>query len=718
MFNRWMVLLAVAAGVCSMGCSSEQTWGDCSSYTGGCAPNAECVMAGGVPTCQCKTGYVGNGESCVDQDAPVLAVSSPQADALVSTATVEVRGTASDVDLAEVTVSLDGAPEQRAEVSGGAFSLQVPVPAEDHARHTVVVTARDASKRETMLTRSFSVDRVGPVLTVVVPAKDASCASRCVGGIVNLDSGASLEFSGTASDKGEVVLDSLVATLDDQPVELTKGGEWSFRWTVPNENGAFHTFKLVGQDKAGNTAEVTRTVYVDRVAPCAKNLVPNARLVKRTDALVEFTEPMDSTSAAMALVTNPAVTALPVLDSTGKRLAFAKDEDLVAYQVYGLDLRTTATDLAGNPVGDGAGCRMDPGKWLTAPVAAPSMGGSAVAIDVDGLPHWLVSSGEEILLESWDGRGQYTSHMIGAQSLYEWISGLDFRIDSAPRPDLLLSRVGYLVTLRGNEVSQSGDAFVSLESQELQDLTTVVKEARLEYPVAGVQVPDLQLSGPGMLFQWETTGHSYGTFGVDPADAKRVLLKPQSGTWASAKEWYRSPAPIRGIGGVGLVHEKPIYLPDKTELPFAVAVGALTVPVFGMQRRSQRENGGFPTAVGAGWMAWAEPVKAQGVDYAALYLACSVAPSNPSSWKRSLDLSPIPSGERNSGIRIVDIRMASNDTVVAIAVGTSDGKVVSTTLANDCVLPVAAQWSAAEMNVRATIGVGPDGKVWKATRVK
>ncbi len=741
MWNWTRVVAAVAlvvAGCSGPGPESEKT---CADNNGGCDPNADCSMVSGFPACKCKTGFSGDGVTCTDSAGPVLVLTSPAADAVFSAAapaTVEVSGTVTDTALAGVTLSLDGAAAQTVEVANGAFRVTLPLADEDSVKHTVVVVAKDASKNEATATRTFTVDRVGPVLAITSPAADATCADSCTGAVVNLASGATFEFTGTASDRGEVVADSLVATLDDAPVELTKGATWSFKWaTIPEEKGAFHTFKLVAADKAGNQSEVTRKVYVDRVAPCAKNLVAGARLVKRTSALVEFTEAMDPTSTATALVLSPAVAASAVLDSSGKKLGFAKDEDLVAYQVYEMDLKATAKDRAGNPVGDAAACKMTAGKLLTAPVlpaGLPGMADSAstllVDVDSDGLPHVVVHFWEsswdqgdmKVAVWSWDGRSSFQKtafdFWVDGQHGTRWYVPVDLRVVAAEPQDLLLRRVGHVAGFYGadSNARHGGDPIWRLDYQPMPGVTTKGEVASLTYSVSNPAWLPRNERAIGGLLRSLGAEPSVSVLAIDPNDAKRVLKKAPSVQWTTAVEWFKSSTTIRGFLGTALINDQVVYLPTKTTLSFGVSDPAASLSVFGLEQRSARDSAGSWKDIGAAWIAWAEQQKPAGLDYGALYLACASEPTSAASWKRSLDLSPIPAADRNSGLKITEIRMASSDATVAIAVKISDagGSVYSATLPNECTLPTTLTWSTPVKNVTTAIAVGPDGTVWKA----
>ncbi len=721
--KRWSVVL-----VCWLiGCSSQvDPAKDCSKDNGGCDPNATCVMVSGLPACECRPGFTGDGLKCADGAAPQLSIVAPLADQVFSSAgpaTVEVSGAVSDAAAVVVTVSLDGASPEVAPVANGTFKVTLPLAEEDFTKHTVVVEAKDQSKNATTMTRTFVVDRVGPTLTVTSPASDAVCTDACTGAVVNLASGASLEFLGTAQDRGGLDVASMVATLDDESVELTKGADWSCGWSIPaTSNGVFHSFKLVAADKAGNSSEVVRKVYVDRVAPCAKVLVAGARLVAPTTPLVEFTEPMEPRSATTALVLTPSPKSSPTLDSAGKTLAFRQAGNLLAYQAYALEVRSTAKDRAGNALGDG--CRASSSQFLTAPVAPPEVLDVTndletlfITVDPDGNPqrvmgHWWDDESQtnfDTELWAWDGRGEYRKVRLWSdQDPYQWERVAAFGVRSVIGPDLVLNQVGHLFAWRFIPYTVTGSTSERyLEYSNLPSLNSVTGVSKLPYGTVD--------AGPfGGLGVWMVEPR------VDlPPDAvvanltdPKVLEKRQPGKgWAKVADWYRSSAPVRGFGGAGMASDKVVYLPNTVTLPWSIVDTSPSIPVYGVQQRLD-QAGSKP--VGAGWIAWAEHLKPSGQDYSALYLACSDEPSNGMSWKRSMDLTPIALVDRNAGITVSEIQMTTNDSLVGIAVKTSDLQVYTATLRNQCSLPGSLNWSTPVKNVRPVIALGPDGTVWKA----
>jgi hypothetical protein len=208
---------------------------------------------------------------------------------------------------------------------------------------------------------------------------------------------------------------------------------------------------------------------------------------------------------------------------------------------------------------------------------------------------------------------------------------------------------------------------------------------------------------------------------ADPTDVLSVAkMADASVGWASATRFHTSPAAIRGTGSVALANgTKGVYLGGSAAaeaLTISDAASA-NITIYGLQQRFSADSSGNATPVGAAWMAWAERVTGTGQNYSALLVGCSPTPDNGGSWRKSVDFSPIAAGDRNSGIVIDDMKIASNDSLAAIAVRTTLGspqQVYYATFPNTCSsLPASLTWSAPVATSTTAIALAPDGTFWK-----
>jgi hypothetical protein len=203
----------------------------------------------------------------VDRVAPVLAIQSPLDGALIGSAQV-----ASDGSVGLQVQATDGDPGLVVElntgsgwvpVSGGTASL--PTSATDDGKaYTFSVRATDSAGHTTQQSRSLTVDRVAPSLTVATPSNNT---------FINA---ASVSCTGTASDGSGTLLVTVDFGDGQGPRKASAAGPtWNVVVpTVASEDAKAHVVAVVASDAAGNQTSTSRTITVDRVAPTLNVLAP------------------------------------------------------------------------------------------------------------------------------------------------------------------------------------------------------------------------------------------------------------------------------------------------------------------------------------------------------------------------------------------------------------------------------------------------------------
>ena len=213
--------------------------------TGG-AFEGEIPLADGTTLTATATDAAGNVGSAVrtvvrDTEPPVVAFTSPAADAATSGATLAVAGTVDDAS--PVTVTVNGVAMT---VEGRVFRGEVPLATE--GRITLIAVATDAPGNRAEARVGIVRDATAPVLVVTAPTD---------GSVVRAPQ---VVLSGTVSDAGAVTL-----TLNGAPVPVAADGSWTASATLAAQGD--NTLALVATDAAGNRTETSRTVVLDSEAP-------------------------------------------------------------------------------------------------------------------------------------------------------------------------------------------------------------------------------------------------------------------------------------------------------------------------------------------------------------------------------------------------------------------------------------------------------------------
>jgi subtilase family serine protease len=180
----------------------------------------------------------------VDQQAPSIAVAGV-IDGQFSNVPVTLTVSISDANLTSSAIALDGAP----------FTSGTTVTAE--GAHVLTADATDCAGNHASAHVSFTIDLTAPVITIS-GVNDGSC------------NGAAVTPTFSASDAHPLQLE---ATLDGAP--FVSG-------TAVTADGA-HTLVVTAMDRAGNTAQVTRSFVVDQAPPVVTVTGVSSGLVTATN---------------------------------------------------------------------------------------------------------------------------------------------------------------------------------------------------------------------------------------------------------------------------------------------------------------------------------------------------------------------------------------------------------------------------------------------------
>lgn len=211
---------------------------------------------------------------------PTITITAPASGAYLGTNTpaisIQLRDEAngSGIKISTLQIKIDNGPTITntspgvtvTSVSGGYDVTYVPQSALSDGSHTVTVDIQDNDgNAATQASRSFTVDTVPPTLNVTNPAETVSyknTAPLTVTGQTNdvTSSTVTVEIELNGVDQGEVAVDA--------------NGNFSKSVTLAEGE---NTIIVTATDLAGKTTSVTRTVYLDTVAPVVESItiVPN-----------------------------------------------------------------------------------------------------------------------------------------------------------------------------------------------------------------------------------------------------------------------------------------------------------------------------------------------------------------------------------------------------------------------------------------------------------
>ncbi len=201
----------------------------------------------------------------VDNEAPVVSVTAPGADAALRGSAVQVSASASDnLGVESVRFELDGAPLGSADTSAP-YAITWDTTAATNGPHTLTAIARDVATNSTTSSAvDVVVDNIAPVVAVSAPARDAF-----VGGTAVTVGAAASDNEGVAGVRFE--LDGVPLGAEDT------SAPYAIAWDTTAASEGPHTLTAIARDAATNsTTSAPVNVTVDNVAPAVTVTAPAA----------------------------------------------------------------------------------------------------------------------------------------------------------------------------------------------------------------------------------------------------------------------------------------------------------------------------------------------------------------------------------------------------------------------------------------------------------
>lgn len=207
--------------------------------------------------------------------APVIAITSPTASALITNNTPTISFTVTDDDSGvnpdTIGVTIDsgskvtGSAITKTAITGGYSCSYTPTTALSDGSHTVKIDASDNDgNAATQKSVTFKVDTVPPTLSVTAPAEGMITNSSAV------------TVTGTTNDATSSPVTVTVKMNSGTAESVTVNSDGSFSKALTLTSGV-NTITIVATDSAGKSTTVTRTVTLDTGAPVIHSvtLTPN-----------------------------------------------------------------------------------------------------------------------------------------------------------------------------------------------------------------------------------------------------------------------------------------------------------------------------------------------------------------------------------------------------------------------------------------------------------
>ena len=205
----------------------------------------------------------------VDNAGPAVSVTTPAANATLSTVHVTVTGTVSDALTSVASVNVTGSVSGVAPVSGGTFSTADLILRS--GLDTLIVTATDALGNTTVKTVIVTVNVALPALTIDYPTDGMPYNMDTITVRYTISSGAQKQLFTTAAN--------------------TPDGNWALQVTSP-------------PNEAGQTTKQTVTILRDKTGPVFPTLSPSGTNWTITPPSWTFTSGGDGTGGGVANVWN------------------------------------------------------------------------------------------------------------------------------------------------------------------------------------------------------------------------------------------------------------------------------------------------------------------------------------------------------------------------------------------------------------------------------
>lgn len=197
--------------------------------------------------------------------APVIAITSPTASALITNNTPTISFTVTDDDSGvnpdTIGITIDSGSKvtgdaiTKTAITGGYSCSYTPTTALSDGSHTVKIDASDNDgNAATQKSVTFKVDTVPPTLSVTAPVEGTITNSSAV------------TVTGTTNDSTSSPVTVTVKLNSGTAEEVTVNSDGSFNKALTLASGV-NTITVVATDSAGKATTVTRTVTLDTGAP-------------------------------------------------------------------------------------------------------------------------------------------------------------------------------------------------------------------------------------------------------------------------------------------------------------------------------------------------------------------------------------------------------------------------------------------------------------------
>ncbi len=388
----------------------------------------------------------------VDLTAPAVALTAPADDAVLNDATPTLSGTASDAGgLAAgtpVTVTVltaQGLVAFTADVAvDGAGAWSVDADMLNDGIYTITATATDAAGNTTTTTaRSFLIDTVAPIVTIIAPADDATLANPRP------------TLTGTTEPGSSVivtVLDAQGATVFEETVTAdAASGAWQLPLVADLPDGSY-TISAVATDVAGNEGVAATSGFaIDSTALELSILEPTAGA-----SLSQSQPPLSGTTAPDAEVTvtlrDDQGAVVETLSVTADATGAWSVTPTMALADGAYEATATVTNTAGIVTTEVVGFIIDtiaPSLALLTPLEDASLNDPAPAITGTSEP------GAQIEVELRDAQGDILETLTAiAGPLGQWSVA-----PSMPLTDGAYSVVAVALDDAGNSTTQGPRAF-------------------------------------------------------------------------------------------------------------------------------------------------------------------------------------------------------------------------------------------------------------------
>ncbi len=196
----------------------------------------------------------------LDSKPPVINITAPSSNSLLSTGTVTVTGTA-DKNVASVTVATRTGQEVQAVLASGTFTANVKM---DEGPNVIVVKAVSLAGNAATVSVKITVDTIAPTITLTEP-KEMMVTNKKM-----------ITVTGTVNDPMAMV------KINNTPVQVSKG---VFTLSSVNLIEGKNTITATAVDRAGNQAKPATINVVLKTTPPASPTLNALPPVTRIPAL-------------------------------------------------------------------------------------------------------------------------------------------------------------------------------------------------------------------------------------------------------------------------------------------------------------------------------------------------------------------------------------------------------------------------------------------------